>query len=90
MGCQKEIARKILDREADYLLAVKGNQGQLYQDTSCTKTLETCSKRGTGVNDLPHDYATTLNKGHGRMSDGSAGPSATLLLAEGLPGVPEH
>ena len=32
MGCQKEIARKIVDRGADYLLAVKENQGQLYQD----------------------------------------------------------
>ena len=32
MGCQKEIAREIVDRGADYLLAVKKNQGQLYQD----------------------------------------------------------
>ena len=29
MGCQKAIAKKILDKEADYLLAVKGNQGRL-------------------------------------------------------------
>lgn len=29
MGCQKKIAQKILDRDADYLLAVKGNQGRL-------------------------------------------------------------
>ena len=32
MGCQKEIAQGILDREAGYLLAVKENQGRLYQD----------------------------------------------------------
>ena len=32
MGCQKEIARTILERGADYLLAVKGNQGRLYDD----------------------------------------------------------
>ena len=32
MGCQREIAQGILDREADYLLAVKENQGRLYQD----------------------------------------------------------
>ena len=31
MGCQKEIAQGILDRGADYLLAVKENQGRLYQ-----------------------------------------------------------
>ena len=32
MGCQKEIAQGILDREADYVLAVKENQGQLHED----------------------------------------------------------
>ena len=32
MGCQKEIAQRIVDRGADYLLAVKENQGQLCQD----------------------------------------------------------
>ena len=32
MGCQKEIPRDIVDQEADYLLAVKENQGRLYQD----------------------------------------------------------
>jgi hypothetical protein len=31
MGCQKKIAQKVLDKEADYLLAVKGNQGRLEQ-----------------------------------------------------------
>ena len=31
MGCQKNIARTILSKEADYLLAVKGNQETLYQ-----------------------------------------------------------
>ena len=63
MGCQKEIARKILDRDADYVLAVKGNQGRLYQDIGDLFQ----AGDGTGVNDLPHDYATTLNKGHGRI-----------------------
>lgn len=29
MGCQKKIAQKIVDKGADYLLAVKGNQGKL-------------------------------------------------------------
>ena len=31
MGCQTEIARKIIDRGADYCLAVKGNQPTLHQ-----------------------------------------------------------
>lgn len=32
MGCQKEIASRILARKADYVLSVKENQGQLYED----------------------------------------------------------
>ena len=31
MGCQKEIAAKIIEKEADYLLALKGNQGSLLE-----------------------------------------------------------
>jgi predicted transposase YbfD/YdcC len=32
MGCQREIARKIIDKKADYILALKGNQGSLRED----------------------------------------------------------
>jgi predicted transposase YbfD/YdcC len=32
MGCQTEIATKIVGKEADYVLAVKANQGNLYED----------------------------------------------------------
>lgn len=32
MGCQQSIAAKIVDREADYILAVKDNQKFLHQD----------------------------------------------------------
>ena len=63
MGCQKELARDIVDQEADYLLAVKENQGRLYQDM---RDLFEAGD-GLGLEGLPHDYATTLNKGHGRI-----------------------
>ena len=33
MGCQKEIASQIIDSEADYILALKGNQGNLQEQT---------------------------------------------------------
>ena len=52
-----------MDRGADYLLAVKENQGQLYQDI---RDLFEAGD-GSGLEGLPHDYATTLNKGHGRI-----------------------
>lgn len=32
MGCQTNIAKKIISKDADYILAVKGNQEQLSQD----------------------------------------------------------
>ena len=32
MGCQRQIARKIRDRKAEYVLALKGNQRGLYDD----------------------------------------------------------
>src|SRR3546814_20497221 len=32
MGCQRAIAGKILDKKADYALALKGNQTSLHED----------------------------------------------------------
>jgi predicted transposase YbfD/YdcC len=32
IGCQTQIAARIVEQEADYLLAVKGNQGTLHED----------------------------------------------------------
>ena len=33
IGCQKDIASAIIEQEADYILALKGNQGNLQQQT---------------------------------------------------------
>jgi predicted transposase YbfD/YdcC len=30
MGCQRDIADKIVNKKADYVLALKGNQGTLF------------------------------------------------------------
>ena len=32
MGCHPQIAQQIVDSDADYVLALKANQGQLYED----------------------------------------------------------
>jgi predicted transposase YbfD/YdcC len=32
MGCQRAIARKIKDKKADYIIALKGNQATLHED----------------------------------------------------------
>jgi predicted transposase YbfD/YdcC len=45
IGCQKEIATDIIDAQADYVLAVKGNQERLYDDTQATLAdLEKCKE----------------------------------------------
>ncbi|WP_332630914.1 ISAs1 family transposase [Citrobacter sp. ESBL3] len=59
MGCQKDIAEKIRDREGDYLLAVKGNQGKLYRAIEESFPL----KR---INDPELESFVTEEKNHGR------------------------
>lgn len=63
MGCQKEIAREIIDNGADYVLAVKENQGGLHEDV---KESFDCAHR-IGFKDVEHDYYETVGKGHGRI-----------------------
>ncbi len=56
MGCQQEIAKQIVAAEADYLLAVKGNQAQLSEGVQdCFKLQRVTSTK------------TTLEKQHGRI-----------------------
>jgi len=63
MGCQRDIAQKILDRDADYILAVKENQPSLYR-----KTREMFED--TEASDIPYTqlkrYSRT-EKDHGRI-----------------------
>jgi predicted transposase YbfD/YdcC len=63
MGCQKAIARQIVEQGADYVLALKENQGRLHREV--TDTLE----RGmaSGFEGLEHDFHQTVGKGHGRI-----------------------
>jgi predicted transposase YbfD/YdcC len=63
IGCQTEIATAIVQRNADYLLAVKENQKQLYQDVQ--DLFAGCQE--ANFRDVPHDYAKRINKGHGRI-----------------------
>jgi predicted transposase YbfD/YdcC len=63
MGCQKEIAAKIRERGADYVLAVKGNQEHLEEDI-----IDHFDQIDAGA--IPRDdvssYQTPEEKGHGR------------------------
>ena len=53
MGCQREIAEQIVEAGADYVLAVKENQGQLIDDV---RDLFPGAEE-YGYVGVPHDYA---------------------------------
>ena len=63
MGCQTEIAAEIIKQDADYVLALKDNQGNLFEDVKILfDDLE-----DSNYKHYPHDYYKTVNKGHGRI-----------------------
>ena len=83
MGCQKEIAQTILDRGADYLLAVKENQGRLYEDIrDLVEGAAEAGYEGVGTLRLRHhpEQGAWAHREKGRMGDKR--PS--------LPGVSEY
>jgi predicted transposase YbfD/YdcC len=66
MGCQSEIADLIVEQGADYLLQLKKNQGNLYDDVvALFDDLEALGTHAARV----YSYASdkTVDKGHGRI-----------------------
>ena len=63
MGCQTEIARKIVAKEADYVLALKGNQGTLRDDVEEFFT----EQKASNFKDTVVSRHETLEKSHGRI-----------------------
>jgi predicted transposase YbfD/YdcC len=62
MGCQKAIARKVIDCRGDYVLTVKENQEHLLEDIQ-ESFVRACDKDFAG---LAHDTYETQERGHGR------------------------
>ncbi len=63
MGCQRQIARQIREQDADYVLALKDNQGTLAEDVR-----ESFARaREDGFAGIGHDAAVAVDKGHGRI-----------------------
>lgn len=61
MGCQKKIAKKIIDQGADYTLSVKENQKGLYDD------IAELFDYAQEIDFVDCDYHKTVDKGHGRI-----------------------
>jgi predicted transposase YbfD/YdcC len=61
IGCQKEISKKIIGKDADYVLALKENQGGLYDD------VQELFNYAEEIEFSDCDYHKTVEKNHGRI-----------------------
>jgi len=63
IGCQREIAKQILDKGAGYILALKGNQGTLREDVE----LFAAEQKANGFKDTTVSRHETVDADHGRI-----------------------
>ena len=63
IGTQAEIAETIVNGGGDYLLAVKENQGHLYEDIQCLFEVDVAQ----GMKYAQYSHAQHVTKGHGRI-----------------------
>ena len=63
MGCQRGIARTVRDKKADYVLALKGNQGSLHTDVE----LFVSEQKARDFTDTRITRDTTVDGDHGRI-----------------------
>jgi predicted transposase YbfD/YdcC len=74
MGCQKAIAREIIEADADYVLALKGNQGVVHEEVKTFLDQTAAEKKKPRRPGAPAPKAAallaefeTVEKEHGRM-----------------------
>src|SRR5215212_2297669 len=63
MGCQRETAQQILDQKADYVLALKGNQGTLREDVE----VFAAEQKANGFKHTTVSRHQTVDGDHGRI-----------------------
>jgi len=63
MGCQRAIAQKIVDKKADYILALKGNQGTLRDDVE----LFAAEQKAKAFKDTIVSHHRAVDGDHGRI-----------------------
>ena len=63
MGTQKNIAQLIIEKGADYCLALKGNQGNIHEDVE--QLFEYC--RAQKWQNIDYSFFQTTDKDHGRI-----------------------
>lgn len=63
MGAQKQIAKEIMEADADYVLALKGNHERLHQEVAAFLL----DARQRGFKKVPHSFMESVEKNHGRI-----------------------
>lgn len=63
MGCQRGIAKKIMDKKANYIIALKGNQGTLLEDVE----IFTIEQKIREFKDVTVSRHETIDGDHGRI-----------------------
>ena len=63
MGCQKDICEAIVEKNADYVFSLKGNQGNLHDGVR----LFFQSQKENDFKDISFDYFETIDADHGRI-----------------------
>jgi predicted transposase YbfD/YdcC len=63
MGTQTAIAQLIVQQEGDYVLALKDNQGNLFEDVQQIFA----QAQASGFAGIEHDFDQRVDKGHGRI-----------------------
>lgn len=63
MGCQRDVAKRIIDKKGDYVFCLKGNQESLHEEVKYF--FDEC--RAANYEDVEHNYFESVEKDHGRI-----------------------
>lgn len=63
MGCQEEIVKQIVESKGEYVIGLKGNQGETKEEVE--DFYHACLELGFG--EIKYDYYETIEKSHGRI-----------------------
>lgn len=63
MGCQRDIVERIVEKGADYVISLKGNQSALQKEVEALFG----EAREESFETVPHAYTETVEKEHGRF-----------------------
>jgi predicted transposase YbfD/YdcC len=69
MGCQVSIAEKIVQEGGDYILALKGNQETIHEETKGIFKDVDCSEKNRDIARVEIEEASSVEKGHGRLEE---------------------